>query len=151
MENLPPTTRTEFEQHGHWVVFKTTNRFSAIPIDQAHENNNEIVKGSGGAVGLTEKPSAFRKWMLAGPEQARMLKEFEASYSSRADTHTHHEESFATQQSFKEQVLSLTQTISGMGNPFLNDTAELLKLDTCDVMNDRVIKTVRTVESLGQS
>ena len=132
-------------------MFKTTNRFSAIPIDQAHENNNEIVKGSGGAVGLTEKPSAFRKWMLAGPEQARMLKEFEASYSSRADTHTHHEESFATQQSFKEQVLSLTQTISGMGNPFLNDTAELLKLDTCDVMNDRVIKTVRTVESLGQS
>ena len=77
MNNLPLATKIEFEQHGNWVAFKTTNRFSAIPIDQAHENNNEIVKGSGGAIGLTENPSAFRKCMLAGPEQARILQEFE--------------------------------------------------------------------------
>ena len=31
------------------------------------------MKGSGGAVGLTENPSAFRKWMVAGPEQAQLL------------------------------------------------------------------------------
>ena len=36
MESLPSTTKEEFEQHGNWVVFKTTNRFSAISIDQAH-------------------------------------------------------------------------------------------------------------------
>ena len=128
MQTLPLTTKTEFEQNGNWVVFKTTNRFSAIPIDQAHENNNEIVKGSGGAIGLTENPSAFRKWMLAGPEQARILQEFEANKTRRIDTDSHHEESLASQQSFKEQVSSLTETISGMGNPFMNDTAELLKL-----------------------
>lgn len=49
-----------------------------MPIDQAHEQNNALVKGSGGAVELTENPSAFRKWMLAGPEQARLLREFES-------------------------------------------------------------------------
>ena len=151
MENLPPTIKEEFEQHGHWVVFKTTNRFSAIPIDQAHENNNDIVKGSGGAVGLTENPSAFRKWMLAGPEQARMLKEFEASLSEGSEMHYHHEEGLSTQQSFRGQVLSLAKTISDMGNPFMNDTAELLMLDTCDVMNESVTNTVRTVEKLGKS
>ena len=32
--------------------------FSTIPIDQAHEQNNSLVKGDGGAVGLTETPSA---------------------------------------------------------------------------------------------
>ncbi len=117
-------------------MFKTTNRFSAIPIDQAHENSNDIVKGSGGAVGLTEKPSAFRKWMLAGPEQARMLEEFEASFSEGSEMHYHHEEGLSTQQSFGEQVLSLDKTISNMGNPFMNGTAELSMLDTCDVMND---------------
>ncbi len=52
MENLPPTIKEEIEQHRHWVVFKTTNRISAIPIDQAHKNNNDIVKGSGGTVAL---------------------------------------------------------------------------------------------------
>ncbi len=46
-------------------ILKTTNRFSAMPIDQAHEQNNELVWG---AVGLTENPSAFRKWMIAGSD-----------------------------------------------------------------------------------
>ncbi|KAG0723721.1 hypothetical protein GWK47_042072 [Chionoecetes opilio] len=56
-------------------------RFSTIPIDQAHEQNNELVKGEGGAVGLTENPVAFRRWMVAGPEQARLLAEFGEQYA----------------------------------------------------------------------
>ncbi len=51
-----------------------------MPIDQAHEQNNVVVKGSGGAVGLTQNPSAFRKWLLAGPEQARLIHEFEQQF-----------------------------------------------------------------------
>ena len=50
IESLPSTILQEIEEHHHWVVRKTTNRFSTIPIDQAHEQNNEVVKGSGGAV-----------------------------------------------------------------------------------------------------
>ena len=47
--------------------------------------------------------------------------------------------------------MSLAKTISDMGNPFMNDTAELLMLDTCDVMNESVTNTVSTVEKLGKS
>ena len=36
-----------------------------------------------------------------------------------------------------------------MGNPFLEDTAELLMLDTRDVLHESVVTTVRTVEKLG--
>ena len=61
---------------GTGLLKKTSNSFSAIPIDQEHEQNNKLVKGSGGVVGLTENPSAFQRWMTAGPEQARLLKEF---------------------------------------------------------------------------
>ena len=39
----------------------SSKRFSAIAIDQAHEQNHAIVKGDGGAVGLTENPSALRR------------------------------------------------------------------------------------------
>ena len=56
MESLPTSIYEEFTEHGNWVVKKTTNSFSAMPIDQVHEQNNELVKGSGGAVGLTENP-----------------------------------------------------------------------------------------------
>ena len=57
-----------------------------MPIDQAHEQNNALVKGSGGAIGLTENPSAFRKWMIAGPEQACLLKEFEQEFRTNRNT-----------------------------------------------------------------
>jgi len=32
MESLPAPILKEFEEHGHWVVNKTTNRFSTMPI-----------------------------------------------------------------------------------------------------------------------
>ncbi len=107
MENLPSTVLKEFEEHCHWVIRKTTNRFSAIPIDQAHEQNNEAVKGSEGAVGLTENPSAFRKWMVSGPEQARLLKEFEEEYLPKAKDSQygyHHEEGFSAQKTFRSRL-----------------------------------------------
>ena len=125
MESLPPSIQQEFEEHGHWVVQKTKNRFSAMPIDQAHEQNNELVKGSGGVVGLTENPSAFKRWMIAGSEQARLLKEFEQQYLNEAtNNQLHHEEGYCTQRAFKEQVQNLVQVINDMGNPFFEDTAE---------------------------
>jgi len=62
-----PSKHTEFEVNGHWVIHKIAKRFSAMPIDQAHKQNNVIVKSVGGAIGLTENPSVFRKWMVSGP------------------------------------------------------------------------------------
>ena len=37
MESLPQPIFEEFKENGHWVVSKTMNRFSAMPIDQCHE------------------------------------------------------------------------------------------------------------------
>ena len=70
MESLSPSILEELQAHGHWVAQKTHHHFSAIPTDQAHEQNNALVKCSGGAVGFTENPSSFWKWMLAGPEHS---------------------------------------------------------------------------------
>ena len=144
MESLPAPILREFEEHGHWVIHKTTNRFSAIPIDQAHEQNNAIVKDSGSAVGLTENPSAFRKWMVSGPEQVRLLREFEEEYLAKENSEHgyHHEEGLSMQKSFKEQAASLIQVINELGNPFLEDGNELLVLDTQNVMDESVVNTV---------
>ena len=84
-------------------------------------------------MGLTENPSAFRKWMVSGPEQARLLKEFEDDYlqnNSDSECGYHHEEGFSTQRIFKEKAASLVQVINELGNPFLDDSHELLGLDT---------------------
>ena len=153
MESLPLPILMEFEKQGHWVVPKTLNRFSAIPIDQAHEQNNDTVKSSGGAVGLTENPSAFRKWMIAGPEQARLLTEFDMTYFYTEDENNlqHHEEGLSAQKTFKQQVSALVETICEMDNPFLNNSSELTSLDNHNVMDDSVVNTVRTIEALGMN
>ena len=59
---------------------KTNNRYSAIPIDQVHEQENSKVKGKGGVVGLTDNPTALCRWAIAGPEQARLITQFEKEY-----------------------------------------------------------------------
>ena len=56
---------------------KTKRVFSAIALDQAHEQCNALVKGAGGVVGLTNNPGALRRWMIAGPEISRIVQEFE--------------------------------------------------------------------------
>ena len=62
-----PEIATEFHA-GKFVIHKTSNNFSAMAVDQCHEQNNATVKESGGAIGLTTDPSALRRWMVVGPE-----------------------------------------------------------------------------------
>jgi len=79
MLGLPESTRVEFEKQGHWMLPKTNNLFSAIPIDQVHEQENANVKGSGG---LTECPMALKCWMLSGPELARLQNELQNEFET---------------------------------------------------------------------
>ena len=59
-----------------FTVHKSPRQFSATAIDQAHEQNNGMVKGEGGAVGLTENPGTLCREMITGPEMARLVNEF---------------------------------------------------------------------------
>ena len=62
-------------KNDHFAVHKTETRISTIAIDQAHEQNNKVIKENGGTIGLTEHPSALRRWMVAGPEITRILEQ----------------------------------------------------------------------------
>ena len=71
-----PDVATEFCD-GKFTVQKTCRVFSSIAVDKAHEQNNAIIKGDKGAVGLMQSPESLRCWCFAGPEMARMISEFE--------------------------------------------------------------------------
>ena len=81
LELVCPNVYKEFCS-GNFVVQKTINPFSAIAVDQAHEQNNAVIKGVGGAVGLLSKDmdSALGHWEVAGPEVCRLLEEYERLY-----------------------------------------------------------------------
>jgi len=146
-----PDVLAEFKS-GNFVVHKTSNRFSAMATDQCHEQNNEMVKGSGGAMGLTGNPGALRRWMVAGPEIARITAEFEEQVSpqSRDTGDCHHDQKRGVQTAFQKDVRSLVAVMEEMGNPFLEDSEDLIVLDTRDIMDSAVAETVRKIESLGE-
>ena len=73
-----------------------------------------------------------------------------SSLKQQTNTITTTKKVFCTQKMFREQALSLVDTISKMGNPFLDDSPELLMLDTQNVISESVVSTVRTVEAIGR-
>ena len=81
-----------------------------------HGKENANVIGEGGAVGLTENPSALRRWMVAGPELSRMIQEFEGSNNQTEE----------------------------------NDYHEKSGIHIWDIMDNTVVKTVRSVTKIGE-
>ena len=154
LQENEPSVFEQFE-NGNFVVNKSGNRFSSIPIDHAHEQNNKCVKGDGGAIGLTESASELQRWMVSGPEVARVIEEFESCTRTRSEgmsqnAFLHHDESLGIQKEFTKSVKALTKTIEELGNPFTETSDELLVLDTRDIVHETVATTVKTVVSLGQ-
>ncbi|VDI01473.1 Hypothetical predicted protein [Mytilus galloprovincialis] len=76
-----------------WLLIKPTNK------------NNAYVKADGGAVGLTENPGVLHRWMVAGPEMASLVNEFENVTECFVYTNEsykpHHEQILSFQESFQ--------------------------------------------------
>ena len=126
-----PEIAKEFHK-GNFVVHKTERIFSGLPIDQAHEQNSALIKGEGGAIGLTEDESALRGWMVAGPEVSRLVSNYE-TVSGKKDvcaSRKHHEETGNVQRTFLNKVTSLCTPIEEMGNSLEEESGDLLTLDT---------------------
>lgn len=72
--------------------------------------------------------------MVSGPEIARIINEFENSMvtGSTQAVHSakHHEDTRSLQSLFYRDVTALTRAIEEMGNPFMEETEDLLVLDT---------------------
>jgi len=141
-DSLHPAIAKEFT-----VNKRRSKPFSAIGLDHAHKQLDAPMKGVGGAVGLTENADALHRWMVAGPEVARVVTEFEQASGCHEDYNVlrHHEQTPAQQIAFIKQISSLVSTIENMGNPFLDGGNELYALDTHNVCDISVVKTVETV------
>ena len=144
-----PGVLAEFKA-GKFVIYKTSNKFFAMAICQCHEQNNALVKGSWGAIGLTGNPGALRRWAVTGPEIVRITKEFEGDRGHFITANQqHHDQQPGVQQNFLKDVTSLVTVIDDMGNPFLEKSHDLLVLDTKNIMDASVVETVRKIKSLG--
>ena len=94
--------------------------------------------------------------MIAGPGIAGAIAEFEnesdsdPSKQSRGPDLLHHEQVNHLQCTFKTQVQSLVEVFTECGNPFIDESGDLLVLDTRNIMTPEVVSTVNCIETLGQ-
>jgi hypothetical protein len=68
---------------------------------------NARIKGVGGAVGLTENAQALNRQMVAGPEIARAVEEFEITAALNVNTDLEFEQTLSQQSAFYNHVLSV--------------------------------------------
>ena len=156
LKSLPSSILAQL-QSGNFTVTRTKHKFSSITIDQAHEQSNKTVKGSGGAVGLFLSRDMLTKWLLVTPELSRILLEFEQQLPNwGADDDDdelqlqHHENTHSFQKRFHEKARSFYLKIVQYGNPFELENINLLKLTTQDVYDSSVTESLRKLETEGQ-
>ncbi|CAB3989008.1 Hypothetical predicted protein [Paramuricea clavata] len=118
-------------------------------IQQVHA---AIIKGEGGAIGLTEDEAALRRWMVAGPEVSRFISRYDC-FSGLKDANApkkHHEDNAKAQQEFFKNVNRLVDVLLDFGNPFQEESPDLLSLDTKDIAHPDRAKLITTHHKRGK-
>ena len=74
--------------------------------------------------------------MVSGTEMARLIEEFQisAGKTQNIDLH-HHEQKRHKQLAFARDVKTLRETIKEIGNPFTEDSSDLLILDSRNIVD----------------
>ena len=123
-----------------------------MAIDQAHKQNNAVIKGDGGAIGLTENPSALRRWMEAGPEISRLVANHKMVSGTKdaKKSNRHHEQTETVQRAFFEKVKQLTMAMEETGNPFEDESGDFLLLDTKDNADPSAAQLIATHHERGK-
>ena len=87
--------------------------------------------------------------MVAGPEIATFIESFEEDINSKVDT-CHHDQTASVQVAFVKDVRSLVDVIDKLGNPFEEESGELLTLNTKEFAGPLAVTNVRKMAMSGK-
>ena len=147
LQKLHPDIYREFLS-GKFVGQKTKHVFSSLGLDQMHEQLIGMLKGDGGVIKLTEDPTLLLRNMVTGPELSRIIQEFENR--KEFSNVKHHEQYPKFQSTFQNDVLKLKKTFQDLGNPFVEDSGQLISLETSCVIPEQVVSSVKTIKDIGK-
>ena len=111
------------------------------------------MKEEGGLIGLIKDTDALLRWSVAGPERVRVISEFESSTgrNTRDSSSRHHEQSKANHKRMAAQVKSLVGVMIDLGNPFEEESADLLRLLSRDIMGKAYVECLTNIKCRGKN
>lgn len=94
------------------------------------------------------------KWMVSGPEIARIINEFQRYLPFNTDKQgsshrNHHEQTRSAQERFVKHVKSLCMAFEEVGNPFLEESQDLISLESRNIANMKAVENLRNAENIG--
>ena len=90
-------------------------------------------------------------FMLARPDWARIVEEFEAIHDPPPSSTGHHEDGRGLQATFRKDISSFVKVVGQLGNPFVATSLGLVALDTQNVMEESVVASLSWIREVGQT
>ena len=124
-----------------------------MALDQVHEQNNHVIKSTGGATDLVNKcdDSALIRWETCGPDIARIIKEFEESGGATCKKNLstkHHEDNNTFCLKFTADIKTL---VAGLPiNPFKSTKLHRINNSEINVPFSK-FEIVKSIEGIGKS
>ena len=89
---------------------------------------------------------------MAGPEVAALVEDFEDAHQlmGRRDEVLHHDRRASVQNAFWKDVCSLVNVMEELGNPFEEESEDLLVLDSKEIADASAVETVKKAQKIGQ-
>ena len=87
------------------------------------------------------------KWMIGGPEIARLVKNF--NNEQHGAMNKHHEDTDAHENKFRKDVKNFKKCVAELGNPFSEDENSLAQIMSRTVMNNS-FGSVKNAKQIGE-
>ena len=108
-------------------------------IDQAHEQNNKILKTDGRVIRILDDPTVLLEWAICRPVISEILKEEEDGNLPKL----HHEDTANFEKDFRKDRNSLIASILEYGNPFEEKKQNLVHIPSRHVLDDVPTKSLK--------
>ena len=135
---------------GFFLICKSKRHFSNIAIDQAHEQNNKLIKIDGGAIGIFENESALLKWTVAGLMVSDMLKNADIVNGKTREFNYHHKDNESFNKKFVSDKQTFTNALEEVGNLFLEEGDQLVHIKTKQLLSEKACKLILDATETGE-
>lgn len=129
---------------GYFTVNKTDHPFSNMGVNQAHQQNNKVVKvDDGGSIGILENETTLLKWAVAGPIMSDLLNQTDQDLHNTQKLPKYHGDTDLYEKNFKNDRNSILEALMEDGNPFCEEESILVKIVLKHVLDENATSSAR--------
>ena len=136
--------------NGFFTVQKSERPFSNIATDQAHEQNDKLVKIDGGAIGILYSKVVLLKWAVVSPIISGILQDQEPSNPKDKYILKHHENTKSFEGKFKKDKEAFQNALLTYENPFQEEETSLMHMISEVVLSDDATSSVKMAKEIGK-